>query len=148
MQWFTDVIKKYAVFSGRARRKEFWMFVLFATIISIILSIIDRALGLTYGAADSNGVLGTIYSLAILLPYIGVAIRRMHDTGRSGWWLLINLVPCIGTIIFIVFAAQEGNVGDNAHGPDPKAAERFGPGGEPGYPGYPPAPQGPQGPQV
>ncbi|WBQ02291.1 DUF805 domain-containing protein [Kribbella sp. CA-293567] len=138
MQWFTDVIKKYAVFSGRARRKEFWMFVLFSTIISIIIGIVDRLLGLNYGANDSNGVLGTIYTLAILLPSIGVAIRRMHDTGRSGWWVLINLVPCVGFIVFIVFAAQEGNAGDNQYGPDPKAAERFGPGG---YPGYPPAPQ-------
>ncbi len=146
MQWFTDVIKKYAVFSGRARRKEFWMFTLFSVIISIILSIIDRALGLTYGTGDSNGVLGSLFSLAILLPSIGVGIRRMHDTNRSGWWLLINLVPCVGWIVYIVFAAQEGNAGDNQYGPDPKAAERFGPGGEPGYPGYPPAPQG--GPQV
>jgi len=145
MQWFTDVIKKYAVFNGRARRKEFWMFTLFSVIISIILSIIDRAIGTTYGANDSSGVLQSIYGLAILLPTIGVAIRRMHDTGRSGWWILISLIPCVGWIIFIVFAAQEGNAGDNQHGPDPKAAERFGPAGgsgEPGYPGYPPAPQG------
>ncbi|MEV8371832.1 DUF805 domain-containing protein [Kribbella sp. NPDC056861] len=141
MQWYTDVIKKYAVFSGRARRKEFWMFTLFSVIISIIISILDRILGLTYGSGNSSGVLSTIYSLAVLLPSIGVGIRRLHDTGRSGWWLLINLVPCIGFIVYIVFAAQEGNAGDNAYGPDPKAAERFGPGGEPGYPGYPPAPQ-------
>jgi uncharacterized membrane protein YhaH (DUF805 family) len=148
MQWFTEVIKKYAVFSGRARRKEFWMFTLFSVIISIILSIVDRAIGTTYGANDSSGVLQSIYGLAILLPTIGVSIRRMHDTGRSGWWILIALIPCVGWIIFIVFAAQEGNAGDNQHGPDPKAAERFGPAGgsgEPGYPGYPPAPQGPQG---
>ncbi|WP_020389960.1 DUF805 domain-containing protein [Kribbella catacumbae] len=142
MQWFTEVIKKYAVFSGRARRKEFWMFALFSTIISIVLGIIDRAIGTTYGAGDS-GVLQSIYGLAVLLPTIGVAIRRMHDTGRTGWWVLISLVPCVGWIIFIVFAAQEGAAGDNQYGPDPKAAERFGPGGEPGYPGYPPAPQGP-----
>jgi uncharacterized membrane protein YhaH (DUF805 family) len=141
MQWYTDVIKKYAVFSGRARRKEFWMFTLFSVIISIIISILDRLFGLTYGSGNTSGVLSTIYSLAVLLPSIGVGIRRLHDTGRTGWWLLINLVPCIGFIVYIVFAAQEGNAGDNAYGPDPKAAERFGPGGEPGYPGYPPAPQ-------
>ncbi|MFI5707888.1 DUF805 domain-containing protein [Kribbella sp. NPDC051620] len=140
MQWYTDVIKKYAEFSGRARRKEYWMFVLFNVIISIVISIVDRIAGLTYGAANT-GVLSTIYSLAVLLPSLAVGARRLHDTGRSGWWLLINLVPCVGWIVFLVFAIQEGNAGDNQYGPDPKAAERFGPGGEPGYPGYPPAPQ-------
>ncbi|MDX6263155.1 MAG: hypothetical protein QOH84_4843 [Kribbellaceae bacterium] len=141
MQWYTDVIKKYVVFSGRARRKEFWMFTLISVIISIVLSIIDRILGTSYGYNNSNGVLQSIYGLLVLLPSIAVSIRRLHDTGRSGWWYLINLVPCVGWIVFLVFAIQEGNAGDNEYGPDPKAAERFGPGGEPGYPGYPPAPQ-------
>ncbi|MDX2968810.1 DUF805 domain-containing protein [Kribbella solani] len=139
MQWYIDVLKKYAVFTGRARRKEYWMFVLFSTIISIILSTLDRILGLDFTSSNSGGWLQTIYSLAILLPGIGVAIRRMHDTGRSGWWILINLIPCVGFIWFIVLAAQEGNAGDNQYGPDPKAAERFGGPGmagptEPGYP--------------
>jgi uncharacterized membrane protein YhaH (DUF805 family) len=140
MQWYTDVIKKYAEFSGRARRKEYWMFALFNVIISLVIGIIDNIIGTTYGSANT-GVLGTIYSLAVLLPSLAVGVRRLHDTGRSGWWLLINLVPCVGWIVFLVFAIQEGNAGDNQYGPDPKAAERFGPGGEPGYPGYPPAPQ-------
>jgi uncharacterized membrane protein YhaH (DUF805 family) len=138
MQWYIDVIKKYAVFSGRSRRKEFWMFVLFNAIIGIILSIIDRAIGTTYGGSANQGVLNSIYSLAVLIPSIAVGVRRMHDTNRSGWWLLINLVPCVGWIIYIVFAAQEGTAGDNQHGPDPKAAERFGqPGAGPAEPGYP-----------
>ncbi|MEV4265393.1 DUF805 domain-containing protein [Kribbella sp. NPDC049584] len=141
MQWYIDVLKKYAVFSGRARRKEYWMFVLFNVIVSIILSILDKILGLDFGSgsSSSSGWLSTIYSLAVLLPTIGVAIRRMHDTGRSGWWILINLIPCIGWIWFIVLAAQEGNAGDNAYGPDPKAAERFGGPGQagPAEPGYP-----------
>ena len=138
MQWYIDVLKKYAVFSGRARRKEFWMFTLFSIIISLILSIIDHVVGLDYNSGR-NGVLQSIYGLAVLLPTIGVAIRRMHDTGRSGWWILINLIPCIGWIWFIVLAAQEGNAGDNAYGPDPKAAERFGGPGQagPAEPGYP-----------
>ena len=144
MQWYIDVIKKYAVFSGRARRKEYWMFVLFNVVASIILSILDKLIGTDFGSGStsSGGVLSTIYSLAVLLPSIGVAIRRMHDTGRSGWWILINLVPCVGWIWFIVLAAGDGNPGDNQYGPDPKAAERgfggpgyAGPGGsEPGYP--------------
>jgi uncharacterized membrane protein YhaH (DUF805 family) len=140
MQWYIDVLKKYAVFNGRARRKEYWMFVLFNVIVSIILSILDKILGLDFGSgsSSSSGWLSTIYSLAVLLPTIGVAIRRMHDTGRSGWWILINLIPCIGWIWFIVLAAQEGNAGDNQYGPDPKAAERFGgPGAGPAEPGYP-----------
>ncbi|MEV6414281.1 DUF805 domain-containing protein [Kribbella sp. NPDC051718] len=144
MQWYTDVIKKYAEFSGRARRKEYWMFVLFNAIIGIVLSIIDLVIGTKFGPNDSVGVLSGLYSLAVLVPGLAVSWRRLHDTGRSGWWYLINLVPCVGWIVFLVFAIQEGNAGDNAYGPDPKAAERFGgpgAGGEPGYPGYPPAPQ-------
>jgi uncharacterized membrane protein YhaH (DUF805 family) len=139
MQWYIDVLKKYAVFSGRARRKEYWMFVLFNVIISIILSILDRILGLDYGSgASSSGWLSTIYSLAVLVPSIAVGVRRMHDTNRSGWWILINLIPCVGFIWFIVLAAQEGTAGDNQYGPDPKAAERFGqPGAGPAEPGYP-----------
>ncbi|GAA3122487.1 uncharacterized membrane protein YhaH (DUF805 family) [Kribbella aluminosa] len=138
MQWYIDVLKKYAVFDGRARRKEYWMFVLFSVVASIILSLIDRILGTTYNNGTS-GVLQTIYSLAVLLPTIGVAIRRMHDTKRSGWWILINLIPCIGWIWFIVLAAQEGTAGQNEYGPDPKAAERFGGPGQagPAEPGYP-----------
>lgn len=139
MHWFTDVVlKKYADFTGRARRKEFWMFILFSFIISIVLSIIDRALGLTYGYKDNSGVLSSIFSLAILVPTLAVAVRRMHDTNRSGWWIAINLICCIGWIWFIVLAAQEGTPGDNQYGPDPKAGERFGPGGQqPPEPGYP-----------
>jgi uncharacterized membrane protein YhaH (DUF805 family) len=137
MQWYIDVLKKYAVFSGRARRKEYWMFVLFNAIISIILGIIDRIIGTDFGNSGS-GWLSTIYSLAVLVPSIAVGVRRMHDTNRSGWWVLINLVPCIGWIWFIVLAAQEGTAGDNQYGQDPKAAERFGqPGAGPAEPGYP-----------
>jgi uncharacterized membrane protein YhaH (DUF805 family) len=136
MQWYTDVIKKYVVFSGRARRKEFWMFVLFNVIISIVLGLIDKLIGTDYGK-NGGGVLSTIYSLAVLLPSLGVAWRRLHDTNRSGWWILIGLIPCVGWIILIVFYAMEGTPGDNQYGPDPKAAERFGDGGMQPPPGYP-----------
>jgi uncharacterized membrane protein YhaH (DUF805 family) len=140
MQWYIDVIKKYAVFDGRARRKEFWMFVLFNTIVGIILSVLDTIIGTDFGGRTGGGWLSTIYYLAVLLPVIGVSIRRMHDTNRSGWWVLIYLIPCIGWIWFIVLAAQEGTVGDNQYGPDPKAAERgqgFGGPAGPAEPGYP-----------
>jgi len=143
MHWFTDVItKRYAQFSGRARRKEFWMFTLFSFVISLVLGILDRLFGLDFenNGVSSGGVLETIFGLAVLIPSLAVAIRRLHDGGRSGWWILINLVPCIGWIWYIVLQAQEGNPGDNQYGPDPKAAERgagFGGPAGPAEPGYP-----------
>ncbi|HEY8985897.1 MAG TPA: DUF805 domain-containing protein, partial [Streptomyces sp.] len=88
MQWYLDVLKKYAVFSGRARRQEYWMFALFNIVISIVLSIIGSVLDL--------GILSIIYSLAVLLPSLGVSVRRLHDTGKSGWWILIALIPLAG----------------------------------------------------
>ncbi|WP_225800816.1 DUF805 domain-containing protein [Streptomyces sp. NK15101] len=118
MNWYLDVLKKYAVFSGRARRKEFWMFALFNTIAAIILIIVDMAIGtypLIYG----------IYVLAVFLPSLGVTVRRLHDTGRSGWWILIDLVPLVGFIILIVFLASEGEQHQNAHGPNPKLAPAY-----------------------
>jgi uncharacterized membrane protein YhaH (DUF805 family) len=140
MEWYTGVLKKYVEFSGRARRKEFWMFTLISVIISIVLGIIDRIIGTDFNNG-SNGVISSIYSLLVLLPSLGVGVRRLHDTNRSGWWWLIGLVPCVGFIVLIVFWAQEGNAGPNQYGEDPKGAERSGgfPGGEPGYP--PPYPQ-------
>jgi uncharacterized membrane protein YhaH (DUF805 family) len=137
MQWFIDVItKRYAQFDGRARRKEFWMYVLFYVIGALIFSILDRILGLDYGSGyRRSGWLSNIYWLALIVPTIAVSVRRMHDKNRSGWWVLIWLIPCVGQIWFIVWQAQEGTPGDNRFGPDPKAAERFGqPPAEPGYP--------------
>lgn len=115
MDWYLKVIKNYVGFDGRARRQEFWMFVLFNLIFSIAASILDTIIG-TYV------LFGIIYSLAVLLPGIAVSIRRLHDTGRSGWWLLISFIPIIGAIVLIYFAVLEGNQGENQYGPDPKAA--------------------------
>lgn len=114
MHWYVDVLKKYAVFSGRARRQEYWMFFLFNVIISIVLAIIDGAMG--------SNILGILYSLATLLPGLGVTVRRLHDTDRSGWWILIALIPLVGAIILIVFLATEGKSEPNQHGPNPKYA--------------------------
>ena len=141
MQWYLDVLKKYAVFDGRARRKEFCMFTLFSVIISIILGILDQILSLDFGGSNMSGGgwLQAIYGLAVLLPTIGVGVRRLHDTNRSGWWMLLYFT-CIGIIVLIVFWAMEGTIGDNRFGPDPKAAERgmgFGQPGGPAEPGYP-----------
>ncbi|MFJ3903811.1 DUF805 domain-containing protein [Streptomyces sp. NPDC090025] len=118
MNWYIDVLKKYAVFNGRARRQEFWMFALFNILALIIVAVIDAALG-TYP------LLYAIYGLAVLLPGLGVTVRRLHDTGRSGWWILIDLIPLVGAIILIVFLATEGDAHDNAHGPNPKAAVAY-----------------------
>ena len=118
MSWYLAVLKKYAVFSGRARRKEIWMFVLFDLIIAIVLGIIDNVIGFAIGA--NIGVLLTIYGLAVLVPSIAVEVRRLHDTNRTGWWVLIGLVPLIGAIILLVFFTQDSQPGDNQHGPNPK----------------------------
>ncbi|MCF6286926.1 MAG: DUF805 domain-containing protein [Candidatus Hydrogenedentes bacterium] len=115
MHWYMDVLKKYAEFSGRARRQEYWMFFLFNIIIMIVLGIVEEIVG-------SPGVIGGLYSLAILVPGIAVGIRRLHDTDRSGWWFLIVFVPFIGGLVLLVFMLLGGTQGDNQFGPDPKGA--------------------------
>jgi uncharacterized membrane protein YhaH (DUF805 family) len=120
MQWYLKVLRQYADFTGRARRTEYWMFVLFTAIIQIVLAVLDSLLGLAF--MPGTGVLTMLYLLAVLLPSLGVSVRRLHDTGRSGWWVLIGLVPFLGAIVLIVFAALEGDRGPNAFGPDPKTA--------------------------
>ena len=121
-EYYVDVIlKKYLLFTGRARRKEFWMFVLFNLVVSIVLNIVVGILANVPGIGFILAFIPLVYSLAILLPSIGLGIRRLHDTDRSGWWLLIGLIPLVGAIVLIVFAAQEGTKGNNQFGPDPKA---------------------------
>lgn len=115
MNWYLEVLKKYAVFSGRARRTEYWMFFLFNFIISFVLAFIE-------GIVGGPGIIGLLYSLAVLIPGIAVSVRRLHDTNRSGWWLLIGLVPLIGAIVLLVFMVQDSQQGDNHYGPNPKAA--------------------------
>lgn len=129
MQWFTDVItKRYAQFTGRARRKEFWMFMLFWVIVLVVAGILDGLLGLDFADKDAKfgrgGWISSILFFAMLIPLIAVSVRRMHDKDRSGWWVLIYLIPCIGGIWFLIWQAYDGTPGDNQYGPDPKAAER------------------------
>jgi uncharacterized membrane protein YhaH (DUF805 family) len=119
MNYYTEVLQKYAVFSGRARRAELWMFALINLLISIGLAIVDSILG-TSGAAAGSGVLGTVYSLAVLIPSIAVGVRRLHDTGRSGWWYLIVFVPLVGWIALIYFWVLDSQPGSNQYGPNPK----------------------------
>jgi uncharacterized membrane protein YhaH (DUF805 family) len=112
-------LQKYVGFSGRARRSEYWWFFLFTILVSIVASGLDNLLG-TMSDTTNVGVIGSIASLALLLPSLAVAIRRLHDTSRSGWWILIGLIPIVGWIILIVFYVQDSH-GDNQYGPSPKA---------------------------
>lgn len=122
MNWYLDVLKKYAVFNGRARRKEYWMFVLFNLIASVVLSFIDHLIG-TFSADASIGLLSGIYALAIFLPGLAVTVRRLHDTDRTGWWVLIGLIPLIGAVVLIVFLAFDSNPRQNQYGDNPKLGE-------------------------
>lgn len=117
MGWYLEVLRKYATFDGRAHRTEFWMFVLVNIIVSIGLNIVDAIIG-TDGALGA-GLLSSIYALAILIPTLAVAVRRLHDIGRSGWWLLIALIPIVGFIILIVWYATKGERAANRYGPNP-----------------------------
>ncbi|WP_299774887.1 DUF805 domain-containing protein [uncultured Pseudoteredinibacter sp.] len=114
MEYFMDALKRYADFSGRARRKQYWMFVLFYFIFSIVVTIVDSILGTAF--------LGMIFGLAMLVPSLAIGARRLHDTGRTGWWQLIALIPLIGMIVLIVFYVQDSHP-DNDYGPNPKAGE-------------------------
>lgn len=119
MNWFLVALKKYATFSGRAQRAEYWYYTLFYILIYIGLTIIDSVTG-TFDAESGVGLLGSLMGLALLLPTLAVTVRRLHDTGRSGWWLLIGLIPLVGLIVMLVFTVQDSKPGDNEYGPNPK----------------------------
>lgn len=110
MHWYTDVIKQYAVFDGRATRPEYWWFTLISTIISLVLRFAIPSVG---------PIISALYGLAVLLPSLGVGIRRLHDTNRSGWWIVVVLVPIVGWIWLIVLLASAGDIGPNRYGPPP-----------------------------
>ena len=118
MNWYLEVLKKYAVFSGRTRRKEYWYFILFNTLISIALTIIDGVTG-TLNVEAGVGLLSGIYAFVVLIPSIAVAVRRLHDTNRSGWWLFIMLIPIIGAIVLIVFFVSDSKPEENQYGLNP-----------------------------
>lgn len=108
---FADAIKlcfaKYADFNGRAKRPEFWWFILFCILVSLALEMV-------------SGILSGLFSLATFLPSIAVGARRLHDTNRSGWWQLLAIIPVLGWIVLIVFCAQEGEAAENQYGPVPE----------------------------
>ena len=119
MNWYFEVLKKYATFSGRAQRAEYWFFFLFNLIISIVLVVLDGVLG-TLNMEIGYGILSGIYSLGVLIPSIAVSIRRLHDTERTGWWLLIVLIPIIGPLVILVFMILDSKPGTNQYGANPK----------------------------
>ncbi|MFZ2171181.1 MAG: DUF805 domain-containing protein [Methylococcaceae bacterium] len=125
MNWYLEVLKKYAVFDGRARRKEYWYFTLFNFLAFFIVTFIDSAIG-SFNYEVGIGLFGGIYSLAVLIPAIAVSVRRLHDTNRSGWWLLIELIPVIGAIVLLIFLVQDSQQGDNQYGPNPKPDDKGG----------------------
>ena len=121
-------LSKYVDFSGRARRSEYWYFVLFTFLVNIVTTIVDAILGTDFDDS-SGGLISSLVSLALLLPSLAVGVRRLHDTDRSGWWILLGLIPIIGWILLIIWFATDSKA-DNQYGPNPKNE------GAPG--GYPP----------
>ena len=119
MNWYLAVLRKYAVFSGRARRMEYWMFALVSFVIVCVLSTMEFMMGIAVGSPQS--ALTILYTLAVFIPELAVCVRRLHDTGRSGWWLLLTLLPVLGIVILIVFVLQDSQPGENRFGPNPKA---------------------------
>ena len=123
MEWATLPLKKYAEFEGRSRRKEYWSFFLLCLAGLVVLSVVDSILGMGGMIGGLYGPLTTLFMLALLVPSIAVGIRRLHDTDRSGWWMLLAFVPFVGGLILLVFYVLEGTRGPNRFGPDPKGSE-------------------------
>lgn len=115
MNWYLQVLKKYTVFSGRARRREYWLFVLFNMIFSVVAMILDNTFGMTI-LGFPYGIITFIYSLAVIIPGLAVVVRRLHDVGKSGWMIFISLIPIVGAIWLLVLMVTEGNTGDNEYG--------------------------------
>jgi uncharacterized membrane protein YhaH (DUF805 family) len=134
VNWYLAVLKNYVGFDGRARRQEYWMF----TLVNLVIEVILYALGSISHSVIFTAING-LYGLALLLPGLAVFVRRMHDTGRSGWWFFLGFVPLVGAIILLVWLATDGNQGPNRYGPDPKRPEMGEFAGV--YPQDPPYPQ-------
>lgn len=122
MQWLKEVIAKYATFRGRARRREYWRYILYYVIAFVALVLVDMLTG-TFNMESQLGFLSGLFLLFMLIPSVAVAVRRLHDTERSGWWVLLAFLPLIGQLVLLFFFIQEGDEGDNAYGPDPKFAQ-------------------------
>ena len=127
MNYYLKVLKQYADFNGRARRKEYWIYNIINSIIGGLLFFLDYLLGTTIdfldlGEGNSLGILYLVYALFVFIPGVAVAVRRLHDVGKSGWMLLIALIPLIGAIWLLVLYLTDSNPGENIYGPNPKEA--------------------------
>lgn len=118
MKWYLEVLKKYAVFDGRAQRDEYWFFFMISLAINFGLASVDATIGSSSALAGIG--LGSFYAVAVLVPTIAVTVRRLHDTGQSGWWAFLILIPLAGAIILIVFMVQDSQPGTNQYGRNPK----------------------------
>ncbi|MEJ2134817.1 MAG: DUF805 domain-containing protein [Desulfofustis sp.] len=121
MMSFTDAVRtclkeKYINFSDRAARSEYWWFALFCWGVAVALSILDN---LIFNGASGYGIFSTVWGLAIIVPSIGVGVRRLHDLDKSGWWLLLSCIPIIGFFILLFWFIQQGTAGQNRFGADP-----------------------------
>jgi uncharacterized membrane protein YhaH (DUF805 family) len=119
MNYYFAVLKKYAVFSGRAGRKEYWFFILFNTIVMLLLLAVDSAMGSAIDPDGGGGFLSTIYLLGVIIPTIAVGVRRLHHTDRTGWWTLIYFIPLIGPLVFLYFTVLASDDGVNRFGESP-----------------------------
>jgi len=132
MKWFIKNFKEYGIFRGRARREEYWMFYLFAILIEFAVVIVGAMFDAMFGNFNGGDsfpfvmiTLISIYGLALVIPGLAVMTRRLHDTGRSGWWYFISLVPYIGAIVLFVFLVLDSTPGTNQYGPNPKGIEGY-----------------------
>lgn len=122
MHWYFAVLRQYTVFHGRAHRAEFWWFFLLNGIVYMLLALLDGALA--WGQPETgSGLLSSLYTLATALPGLAVTVRRLHDSGTSGWWVLIGLVPLLGTLVLLILLVLPGTSGANVYGPDPRATQ-------------------------
>lgn len=119
MEWYLKVMKQYADFNGRARRKEYWMFFLFNMIFALVAILVDNLLGLRFNEQIPYGYLYLLYGLATFIPGIAVGVRRLHDVGKSGWWYFIAIIPLAGLYLLYLFV-QDGTPGSNEYGVNPK----------------------------
>jgi len=126
MNYYLKVIRNYVTFTGRARRSEYWYFVLFNIIFAIAAMLLDNLFGTTlkvdtaYGNALPYGLIYIVYSLFVFIPGLAVLVRRLHDVGKSGWFFFICFIPIVGAIWLLVLACTDSNVGINKYGPNPK----------------------------